>query len=128
MPSFAEYKEMARERGSLAYEVFIVTSRPIVPPEEFMKVLPDHLAFVAEQEQAGRIMLAGPLSDTTGEDMSGIGFQIWRGSDWDEVHTWATQDPNHVAGVKEFEMRRWLINEGSFQVTIGLSSRDVSLG
>ena len=125
MPTFAEYKEMARERGSLAFEVFVVTSRPVVSPEDFMPHLADHLAYIGEQERAGRIMLAGPLSDEAGEAMSGIGFQVWRAANWDEAKALAEADPMHVAGVKAFEMRRWLINEGSIRVTIGLSSHHV---
>lgn len=128
MPSFAEYKEIARNRGSLAYEVFAVTSRPVVPPEEFSKHLPDHLAYLGEQERAGRLMMAGPLSDETGESMSGIGFQVWRATSWAEAQKLVDGDPMHVTGAKVYEMRRWLINEGSLNLQLELSSGRISFG
>ncbi|MEM1237682.1 MAG: YciI family protein [Pseudomonadota bacterium] len=128
MPTFAEYTEMARERGALAYSVFVVTSRPLVGPEEFSKHLPDHLEYLGKAEAAGQLMMAGPLSDETGIEMSGIGFQVWRAASWEDAKALADGDPMHVAGVKEYEMRRWLINEGNMQLSVGLSSRSVTLG
>ena len=128
MPTFSEYKETARARGALAFEVFVVTSRPLVGPDVFSKHLPEHLAYLGEQERAGTLMMAGPLSDETGVEMSGIGFQVWRAESWDSAQALAAGDPMHVAGVKTFEMRRWLINEGSLNVTVGLSSKGIDLG
>ena len=127
MPSFSEYKDIARERGSLAFEVFVVLSRPVVPPEAFSKHLPDHLAYIGAQERAGHLMMAGPLSDEAGEGMSGIGLQVWRATDWDAAKALADGDPMHITGCKEYEMRRWLINEGSIGLQVGLSSGAVSL-
>lgn len=127
MPSFAEYKEIARERGALAFEVFIVFSKPIAPPEEFSKHLPDHLAYIGENEQLGNVMLSGPLSDEAGQDMSGIGFQVWRAESWEAAKAFADGDPMHVAGVKTYELRRWLINEGHLNIQVGLSGRHVSI-
>ena len=128
MPSFSEYKEMARERGSLAFEVFAVFSRPLLPPEEFSKHLPDHLAYVQENERRGNLMMAGPLSDEVGEGMSGIGFQIWRAASWEEAKSYADGDPMHLRGAKSYEMRRWLINEGQLNIQVGLSTNSVKLG
>ncbi|MEM6825183.1 MAG: YciI family protein [Pseudomonadota bacterium] len=128
MPSFSEYKKTARERGALAYEVYMVTSRPLVDPETFAEHLPDHLAYLASHEHEGRLMMAGPLSDETGEEMSGMGFQIWRAQSWEDARALADGDPMHLSGVKSYEMRRWLINEGSFNLTVGLSSGGLSLG
>ncbi len=127
MPNFSEYKEIAKSRGALAWEVYVVISRPLVGPEEFSKHLPDHLDYLAEQERVGRLMMAGPLSDEEGEGMSGIGLLIWRAESWEEARKLAAGDPMHVAGVKEFEMRRWLINEGSVNVRVGLSTKDIAL-
>ncbi|NRA99433.1 MAG: hypothetical protein HRU32_06355 [Rhodobacteraceae bacterium] len=128
MPTFSEYKAMAKDRGSLAYEVFLVVSRPLVGPEEFSKALPDHLAYLAEHEKSGHLMMAGPLSDEAGEGMSGIGQQIWRAANWEEAKALADGDPMHKLGLKEYEMRRWLINEGSLQITLGFSTGGLSLG
>ena len=127
MSSFDDYKEMAKERGSLAFETYLVLSKPLVGPEEFSRYLPDHLAYIQAQERAGHLVMAGPLSDETGADMSGIGMQIWRAENYAEALSFASADPMHIAGVKEFELRRWLINEGNLQLNVGLSSGTISL-
>ena len=127
MPSFDDYKKMAKERGSLAFEVYLVLSKPVVGPEEFSKHLPAHLSYIQEQERAGTLVMAGPLSDEAGADMTGIGMQIWRASSFDQAKEFASADPMHIAGVKTFELRRWLINEGNLQLSVGLSSRSVPL-
>ena len=101
-------------------------SRPVVGPEDFSKHLPDHLAYLGEQERAGRLMMAGPLSDEAGTGMSGIGLLVWRADSWDAARALADGDPMHKAGVKTYEMRRWLINEGSLSLTVGLSTRAIA--
>ena len=127
MAGFDDYKKMARERGSLAHEVFVAMSSP-VPGKDFAPHLPDHLAYIARQEAAGVLMMAGPMSDEAGAEMSGSGLQIWRASDMDAARALVEADPMHVAGVKTFVLRRWLINEGSLSLTVGLSAGAVSLG
>ena len=39
----------------------------------------------------------------------------------------ADNDPMHKSGARSFELRRWLINEGSLNISLGLSGQTVSL-
>ncbi len=125
MPTWLEYKEIARERGALAMELYIVESTPAAEPEEMQKHLPDHLAYQKKMEAAGSLVLAGPLSDASGSQMSGGGMIVYRAASLDEARTLAANDPMHRAGARQFSVRCWLVNEGSLSLTINLSNQHV---
>ncbi len=127
MADWAEYKSGAKKRGSLALELFVVVSTPVKSPEEVKAVLPDHLAYQKQQEDAGKLFLAGPLSDETGEQMQGKGMIIYRAESLTEARQIAEQDPMHQKQAREFTLRRWLVNEGSLQLDLKLTGQRVSL-
>lgn len=115
MVAWAEYKQHARERGSLALELYVVVSTPAKSPEAMKQVLPDHLAYQLAQEAAGTLALAGPLSDLSGDEMQGEGLIVYRAESLASA-TWIAQnDPMHLTGARTFTIRRWLLNEGSFR-------------
>jgi len=45
MPSWDAYKEVAKSRGSLAFELYVVTSVPAKSPDDLKANLPEHLAY-----------------------------------------------------------------------------------
>ena len=125
MPEWSEYKRIATERGALALELYVVESTPAKAPEDVQATLPDHLAYQREQEIAGNLAFAGPLSDMTGELMQGTGLIVYRAESLEAARTLAENDPMHKTGARSFTIRRWLINEGSFSVNVGLSTKSV---
>lgn len=127
MAAWTDYKEQARERGSLAFEVFVAISSPRKTPEEMAAVRPDHLAYVQSLESSGSLMFAGPLSDESGENTAGIGMLIFRAASFEQARTLAANDPMHATGARTFVLRRWLINEGSLNISIGLSTGGIKL-
>ena len=122
MPKFADYKAAAKARGSLGLELYAVISTPAVAPSEMAVHLPDHLAYQAERERAGELFLAGPLSDLAGENIEGVGLIIYRAQDLEAARALAEADPMHMRGARSFELRRWLVNEGSLRLSVGLST------
>ncbi len=127
MPLWNEYKETARERGALAFELFVVESTPAVAPDIMKEVLPRHLAYQMEMEAAGKLFLAGPLSDDTGEQMQGSGLIIYRAESMQQAVDLANQDPMHSEGCRTFKLRKWLVNEGSPSFETRLSQKQVIL-
>ncbi|MCG6901284.1 MAG: YciI family protein [Rhodobacter sp.] len=127
MPKFSDYKQAARARGSLGLELFAVISTPAVPPEEMQKHLPDHLAYQAQLEKDRVLFLAGPLSDTSGENIEGVGLIIYRAADLDAARAIAEADPMHARRARTYELRRWLVNEGSLRLDVGLSTGNAAL-
>ena len=122
MPSWTEYKSIARERGALALELFVVHSTPAKAVKDVKANLPAHLDYQRDMEQRGLLALAGPISDPTGTQMMGAGMIIYRAKDMDEAHAMATADPMHASGARTFTLHKWLINEGSLSLNIGLST------
>ena len=73
MVAWNDYKAIAKDRGALALELYIVESTPQRAPDDVKQCLPAHLEYQRELEQRGILVLAGPLSDPTGESMEGAG-------------------------------------------------------
>ncbi len=118
--SWKDYQEVARGRGNMAAEFFVVESMP-VEGQDPKAHLAEHLAYQGEREKDGSLFLAGPLSDEAGENMTGGGMIIYRAENIAAARALADGDPMHQAGARSYTIRAWLVNEGSVQVTIGLS-------
>ncbi|MEP3048932.1 MAG: YciI family protein [Roseibium sp.] len=125
MPKWADYKRTAKERGALALELYVVNTRPVGPDADIPGSLPDHLAYQAHLEREGNLAFAGPVSDSSGEEMTGEGLIIYRAASLEDARALAADDPMHKNGVRTFTIRRWLINEGSFSLSVGLSTKSV---
>ncbi|MBV0911092.1 YciI family protein [Anianabacter salinae] len=128
MVAWTDYKRDAKARGALALELYAAISTPAGTPEDVKSNLPDHLAYQRQLELDGKLAFAGPMSDETGDHMQGTGLIIYRASDLDEARALAEADPMHKSGARSFVLRRWLINEGSLNMTIGLSTKSIDIG
>ncbi|MEM9433902.1 MAG: YciI family protein [Pseudomonadota bacterium] len=127
MVSWVDYKSQAKSRGALALELYAAISTPAKGPDEVKAALPDHLAYQGTLERAGNLAFAGPMSDETGEHMQGAGLIIYRAASLEEARKLAEADPMHSAGARSFVLRRWMINEGSLTLSVGLSTGSSSL-
>ncbi len=127
MPKWEEYKAHARERGALALELFVVESTASADGPPVPDVLPDHLAYQRDMEIEGNLAFAGPLSDLSGDLMEGTGMIVYRAESLDEARAMADGDPMHKTGARTYTLRRWLINEGNLSLSVGLSTKIVTL-
>lgn len=128
MVAWADYKAEAKSRGALALELYAAISTPAKEPQDVKDSLSGHLAYQAELERAGSLAFAGPMSDETGDHMQGTGLIIYRADSLEDARVLAQNDPMHQSGARTFTMRRWMINEGSLNVSVGLSTKNVTLG
>ena len=122
MVAWTEYKHTAKERGALALELYVVESTPAKRPEDVKDSLTSHLEYQRDLEMRGALVLAGPLSDATGEIMAGAGLIVYRASSMDDAAELAQNDPMHRSGARSYTLRKWLGNEGSISTTVGLST------
>jgi len=127
MVAWADYKKEAKSRGALALELYAAISTPAKEPQDVKTALPDHLAYQAGLERSGALAFAGPMSDETGDQMQGIGLIIYRADSLDAARILAENDPMHQSGARTFTLRRWMINEGSMTLTVGLSTNSATL-
>ena len=127
MVAWADYKSEAKKRGALALELYVAQSTPAKAPGDVKAALPDHLAYQAQLEAEGKLAFAGPMSDETGEHMQGVGLIVYRADSFEVARALAENDPMHKSGARSFKLRRWMINEGSLNLSVGLSTKTVSL-
>ncbi|MEM5544949.1 YciI family protein [Sulfitobacter sp. AS92] len=125
MPKWNEYKSEAKSRGALAMELFVIRSKPAGDMDLVKSTLPDHLAYQKKLESEGALFLAGPVSDETGEQMEAEGMIIYRADSLDAARALADADPMHRSGARSYDIRRWLINEGSLNLKTSLSSQSI---
>ena len=57
--------------------------------------------------------------------MQGTGLVVYRAGSMDEAQQIADQDPMHLSGARQYTLRKWLINEGSLSLNVGLSTKHV---
>ena len=127
MVAWADYKAEAKSRGALALELYVASSVPAKEPQDVKASLPEHLAYQAELERAGTLAFAGPMSDETGEHMQGVGMIVYRAESLEAARALADGDPMHKSGARSYTLRRWMINEGSLNLSVGLSIKQVTL-
>ena len=128
MVAWNDYKAEAKSRGALALELFVVQSTPAGDPTAVKANLPDHLAYQRNLELDGTLVMAGPVSDESGENMEGAGQIIYRANSLDEAREITMADPMHKSGARNFTIRKWLVNEGSLNVSVGLSTGTTNFG
>lgn len=127
MPKWEEYKSEAKGRGALAMELFVVRTRPTGDMGLVKATLPDHLAYQKQMEDAGALVMAGPVSNETGDLMEAEGMIIYRAADLDAARALADGDPMHKVGARAYDIRKWLVNEGSLTFSVSLSSQSVAV-
>ncbi len=127
MPAWDDYKAQAKERGALAHEVYVVQSLKNVDGD-IPSVLSDHLAYIGSLESSGALMFAGPMSDPTGARNDGDGMLVLRAESLEQATEMAANDPMHSSGTRSFTIRKWMINEGTLGLTVGLSTGALTLG
>ncbi|MBU2866986.1 YciI family protein [Pacificibacter marinus] len=127
MVKWTDYKAEAKSRGALALELYVAQSTPALGPDAVKASLHDHLAYQAQLETAGQLAFAGPMSDESGDNMQGMGLIIYRAESLDAARQLAEADPMHQSGARVFTLRRWMINEGSLTLTVGLSTKAANL-
>lgn len=126
MSNWQDYGDHARSKGVLAKQLFMVRSQPAASLDQLAEHLGPHLAYQKKLEDEGTLVFAGPLSDPSGQEWSGEGLIIYRAGTIDEARRIADADPMHANGLRTYELRAWLLNEGSLNVSLSLSTQQLT--
>lgn len=110
----------------LRQSLYVITTTPARSPG-MQELLPAHLDYQVKLEREGVLFGAGPLFEK-GNDVPYGGMIIVRAKDEDEAHALADADPFHVAGLRQYTINRWLLNEGSMTLTVRYSDQSVVIG
>ncbi|PPR12264.1 MAG: hypothetical protein CFH41_00300 [Alphaproteobacteria bacterium MarineAlpha11_Bin1] len=106
--------------------LYVIFTRPTAPKDKIMELLPQHLERQVELERQGILFAAGPM-ETQDEDKVRTGMIIVRADSFEHAHEIAMKDPLHAAGLREFDIWNWSMNEGSFNVRINYSDQSATI-
>ena len=110
----------------LQKDLYVIFTRPVAPREKIMELLPRHLERQVELEKQGILFAAGPMEPQE-NDKPRTGMIIIRADSFEDANAIAMEDPLHAAGLREFDIWNWSMNEGSFTVTISYSNQSAAI-
>lgn len=111
----------------LGMELYVIFSTPLKPREELAAVLPEHLAHQVAIEKKGILFGAGPMFED-GAKSPIRGMIIVRAANFDDARAIAESDPFHKAGLRSFTVEKWILNEGSYTLTVNYSDQSAVIG
>ncbi len=111
----------------LRQSLWVVTTRPARSPG-IQEALRAHLAYQIALERQGTLFGAGPIFEEGDSAPPTGGMIILRAGSEAEARAIAEADPLHREGLRSFTLHRWLLNEGSMNLTVRYSDQSVVLG
>ena len=115
-------------KGMLQKQLYVVFTKPTNGLGPVMANIEPHLKFQVELEEKGIMFGAGPFWADDEETWEGEGMVIIRAGSLAEARQIAETDPMHKSGARSFEVRPWLLNEGTVTIKVRYSdgSREVT--
>ncbi len=113
--------------GMLRKQLYAVFTRPADGLGPVMEVLDEHLKFQISLEERGILFGAGPFWTDDEQEWRGEGMVIFRAQDLEEATAIAAEDPMHASGARVFEVRPWLLCEGSVTIKLSHSKRSYEI-
>lgn len=109
------YAQMLRQT------LYVITTTP-ARGAGIQALLPAHLDYQIKMERDGVLFGAGPLFEEA-ETVPYGGMIIVRAKDEAEARKLADADPFHIAGLRQYTLTRWMLNEGSMHFTVRYSDQ-----
>jgi len=88
--------------------------------ELMMATMDSHIRYQLKLEREGVMFAAGPVFEVDANMPSG-GMIVIRADTVEDAHAIADADPMHSSGARSYTLRKWIVNEGSFTVTVPFS-------
>jgi len=110
----------------LRKKLYVLISKPVVPPERLKALLASHLDYMIDLEKRGLLFASGPLNEADAPP-TGHGLTILRVSDAAEARRIAEAEPFFAQGLRTFELKEWTVMEGTLGVRVNLSDQTVEV-
>jgi uncharacterized protein len=110
----------------LRKKLYVLISKPLVPPGELKALLATHLDYMIGLEKRGLLFASGPLNEA-GAPPGGHGLTILRANDAAEARRIAEAEPFFAQGLRTFELMEWTVMEGTLGVRVNLSDQSVEV-
>ena len=109
----------------LRKKLYVLISKPLVPPEQLRPLLATHLDYMIGLERRGLLFASGPLNEA--DAPRGHGLTILRVKDATEARRVAEAEPFFAQGLRTFELKEWTVMEGTLGVRVNLSDQSVEV-
>ena len=113
--------------GMLRLQLYVVFTRPVGGMQPVMDMLEQHLEYQIALEKRGIMFGAGPFWTEDEREWRGEGMVVIRAENLAAARAIAAEDPMHRSGARTFEVRPWLINEGSVTIKLSHSTRSFEM-
>jgi uncharacterized protein YciI len=123
---FFEERVAELMRKMLRKKLYVLISKPVVPPDRLKPFLMAHLEYMIELEKRGVVFASGPLADGEGPP-SGHGLTVLRAKSTAEARALAEADPFFINGLRTFELKEWTIMEGTLGLSVNLSDQSIEV-
>jgi uncharacterized protein YciI len=123
---FFEERVAELTRKMLRKKLYVLISKPSVPPDKLKPFLSAHLEYMIGLEKRGLVFASGPLSDGEGPP-TGQGLTILRAKNAAEARALAEGDPFFVNGLRTFELKEWTVMEGALSLRVNLSDQSIDV-
>ena len=123
---FFEERVAELMRKMLRKKLYVLISKPVVPPDRLKPCLMAHLEYMIELEKRGVVFASGPLADGEGPP-SGHGLTVLRSGSAEEARAIAEADPFFVNGLRTFELKEWTVMEGTLGLRVNLSDQSIEV-
>ena len=84
---------------------YLVLRRPVKPREEWTVTLDQHLVWMKQQHESGKILFSGPTTDRK------YGVYVIRAASKTDAEQIAASDPYTAAGFAAFELLEWEVHQ-----------------
>ena len=108
--------------GMLRLQLYAVFTRPAKGMKAVMEMLEEHLQYQISLEKRGIMFGAGPFWTDDEREWRGEGMVVIRAESLAAARVIAAEDPMHLSGARTFEVRPWLVNEGTLTITLNHST------
>ena len=104
-------------------ELYFYITQPTNSFEDVVEVLPAHMDFVHAIEDEGSMVMGGQITPEGLVDAGGRGLIVIRAASFEEARSIADRDPMHKTGVRNYELYKWNVNEGSTTIKVKFSDQ-----
>ena len=108
--------------GMLNKPLFVVFRKP-ANLSKFASLLEAHLKWAVQAEKRGELFASGPFVQEGGVPGAAGGMSILRASSESEAKAIFSDDPFIKEGVYTIEVKKWVLMEGGFSVTLHFSDQ-----
>ena len=84
---------------------YLILRRPLKPRDQWTVSLDQHLAWMKQQHENGKVLFSGPTPDRK------LGIYVVRAGSKDEAEKIAASDPYTAAGFCAFDIVEWEVHQ-----------------